>query len=437
MSKVLTFDLGTTYFKVCLFDEAAQLIAQHRVAVPVDRPTRDRSELPVAAFCRCLIDAVHDIGRQAGGLRDATRISFASQANSFTLLDRYSQPLLPFLLWTDERARGMAPPLQALASRPDFYPITGVAELDHFFLPAKVLWLHYNEPEIVSRTRRLCSISDYLVWQLTGNHLTEAGLAGLTGMADIHRLRWWPEALRKVDMPSEWLPEIVRAVSDAGRVRTELSQELGLPGDCRLTMGCLDQYASAIGAGNVEPGRVSETTGTVLATIRCAREFSPNAQSGVFQGPGSVSGVYYQMVFSSVSASLLEKYRNRLPDRPTFAELDDLAAQVPPGAEGLQLHPEASQQPTSEMFVGRNRSHHRGHEVRAIMEGVACELRSQVTKLCSDDWPTSVRAAGGAARSSLWLQIKSQVLGCPVEAVDCLETTSLGAARLAQLTSGT
>ena len=96
MSKVLTFDLGTTYFKVCLFDETAKLVAQSRVAVPVARPAPDRSELSVATFCRILTDAVHDVNRQINGLRDVSRISFATQANSFTLLNAHSDPLFPF-----------------------------------------------------------------------------------------------------------------------------------------------------------------------------------------------------------------------------------------------------------------------------------------------------------------------------------------------------
>jgi xylulokinase len=197
-------------------------------------------------------------------------------------------------------------------------------------------------------------------------------------------------------------------------------------------MGCLDQYAGAIGADNVLPGRVSETTGTVLATVRRANKFSANAPAGVYQGPASKPGDYYQMVFSSISAGLLERYRNQLPDRPTFAELDALAARVPAGAEGLLLHPLAANLPVSEMFVGRTPVHQRGHDVRAIMEGVALELRKQVTILCGPSWPASIPAAGGAARSKLWLQIKRDVLGCQVEAVHCPEPTSLGAAQLAR-----
>lgn len=431
MSQVLTFDLGTTYFKVCLFNQQQRMVAQRRISVPIERPSSELAELPVVVFEQCLSAAVRDLNRQVGGLHNVTKACFASQANSFTLLDVNSRPLIPFLLWIDQRARGTEVLLECFRNRPHFYATTGLAHFDYQFMLAKISWLRTHQPATVERTRRLCGMSDYLVWWLTGNHLTETGLMGLTGLVDVQREHYWHVAAQHFGMPLEWLPQIVRAGSDAGRLRPVIAKDWGLPNDCRVVMGCLDQYAGAIGADNTEPGRVSETTGTVLATIRLAREFWSSAHPGVFQGPGFAQGTFYQMIFSSLSAGVLEKYRNSLPDRPTFAELDELAAAVPFGAEGLELHPDATNLAAAEMFIHRTENHHRGHEVRAIMEAVAYELRRHVVGLCGCEWPSSLRAAGGAARSQLWLQIKSQILGLPVEGVNCSEPTSLGAARLA------
>jgi xylulokinase len=431
MVKVLTFDLGTTYFKVCLFDDDAKLVARSRVAVPVQRPTADRAELPVAAFCRVLAGAVQDVSRQVNNLRDVSRIGFSTQANSFTLLDERSEPLLPFLLWTDRRARDTVDPLIDLMAQPEFFSLTGVAELDHLFLTAKFHWLHRFQPQIVSRARRLCCIGDYLVWWLTGNHLTEAGAAGLTGLVDIHRLLYRADALRRIELPIEWLPEILRAGREAGPIRSERIEEWGLAEDCRLSMGCLDQYAGAIGAGNTQSGGVSETTGTVLATVHCTDSWSDAHRPGVFRGPSFAEGMYYEMVFSELSAGVLERYRNALPDRPSFAELDMMASAVPAGAEGLRLQQDAARRSAEDMFLNRTAKHHRGHEVRTILEAVACELNRQVKLLCGEYKPAVVRAAGGGANSKLWLKIKSDTLDCPVQAVDCPEPTSLGAAMLA------
>jgi xylulokinase len=431
MSKVLSFDLGTTYFKVCLFNDAAQLVCSRRIPAPVERPASDRAELPVAAFRDCLIEASLAVSRETGGLRDVKRICFASQANSFTLMDGRNEALLPFLLWTDERARGIESELDTLIGHPDLFSITGIPTLDHLFLPAKILWLHKFEPSLMSKARRLCCVSDYLVWWLTGNHLTEAGLFGLTGLIDIHRLAYWSESLRQLDLPIEWLPKIIRAGRDGGRLKGEIVHIMGLAEDCRLVIGCLDQYAGAIGAGNTERGGVSVTIGTVLATVHATGTPSVRLRPEVFQGPSFAEGMYYEMVFSELSAGILERYRNGLPDRPSFADLDQLAATVPAGAEGLRLRPDAALKKPSDMFINRTAIHHRGHEVRAILEAVAAELGRQVMLLCGEHRPQSVRAAGGGANSILWLQIMSDVVGCPVEPVACPEPTSLGAAKLA------
>ena len=432
MSKILVLDLGTTYFKVCLFDETGQLVGLQRVATPVEHPADGRAELPVSTFQQSLVRATSELALEAGGLHDVAAVSFASQTNSFVLLDQHGEPLTPILLWTDQRALGLDNPLQDLATSTEFHEKTGLPSVDHHFFPAKLRWLQQHEPRIIDETRRLALISDYLTWWMTGNQLTEAGAAGLTGLVDIHQLRWWPEACQRVDLPLDWLPTIVRAGTDVGLLRRDVAEAFGLPPDCRLIVGCLDQYAGAIGSGNLEPGSISETTGTVMATVRCSDHFEKNGPAEMYQGPSFKAGQYYQMVFSDFSASLLEKYRNALPDLPSFAELDKWAASVPSGAEGLSLHPDAPNRIGTDLFLNHREDHTVGHEVRAILEAVASELNRQVHLLCQQCQPKEVRSIGGAAHSKLWLKIKSDKLGCPVQAVDCAEPTSLGAAMLAR-----
>lgn len=436
MSHTLTFDLGTSYFKICVFDESLHLVATQSIATPIKSPEPGHRELPTDEFERCLDGTVQHLNQQLHGLKNVTRVCFASQANSFVLLDGDNSPLFPFIIWSDLRARGLAESLEEFSRQEGFYGDTGIARLDHHFMVAKLYWLQLQTDNLVDRAHRICTMGDYFVWWLTGRFLTEAGLAGLTGLIDIHRLTYRPGALELIGLSTEQLPPIVRAGSDAGPIRTAFVDAWGLAADCRLTMGCLDQYAGAIGAGITSAGGVCETTGTVLATVRCTQHFETQPAAGVFQGPAFKPGLYYQMVFSSVSAGILERYRNGLPDRPTFATLDRLAADVSRGANGLQVNRGAIESGVGEMFSGRTTEHGRGDEVRAILETVAWELKGQVTALCGDDWPPSIRSGGGAARSQLWLDIKREIVGCDFERVDSPEPTSLGAARLARLAHG-
>lgn len=431
MSYILTIDLGTTYFKVCLFDDAGQLAAVRRVVPPTVRSDNGLCELPVDGFERVLVGAVRELKTEiAGGLSDVRAVCFATQANSFLLLDNNDHPLTPIILWPDERACPAEPVIRSLSQLDGFYHTTGIPEMSGQFMPAKLRWLRKHEPDVWREASRLCLISDYLTLWMTGQHVTEAGTAGLTGLVDVHQLNWWADACEHVDMPAGFLPHIVRAGTDLGMLRGDAAALFGLPDDCRFIVGCLDQYAGAIGAGNVTPGGVSETTGTVLATIRCADRFNTDASSGIFQGPGHDKDVWYQMVFGDTSANLLEAYRNSLPGRPGYEALCDMAAEVRAGSDGLRVNP-GNLSGTNTMFAGLTENHTAGHRVRAILEAVAFALNEQVDMLGGRDRPGFIRSVGGAARSDLWLQIKADVLGLTFQATECAEPTSLGAAILA------
>ncbi len=434
MSTILTLDLGTTYFKAALFDTGTgRLMESSRLASPVTHPHDGWWELSVDGFLQTIDGLLAALRRsRANGLTDVAAISFATQTNSFTLLDSAGECLIPFILWPDTRAHEYASRVELLSFDATFYATTGVPALSCEFMPAKLLWLQENRADVWKRAHKLCLIGDYLTWWLTGRHATEAGAAGLTGLVDIHALQWQEETADVIDLPLQWLPDVVRSGTDVAAIRSDRAQEFGLPDSCRVVVGCLDQYAGAIGAGNTLAGGISETTGTVLATVRCANRFRDESSREVFQGPGFRAGLYYQMVFGSTSANLLEAYRNRLDPPCPFSELDAAAVEVPPGVEGLRIHADLSTAHLEGLFIGINETHSRGQATRAILEAVAFALAEQIDTLTGGKPPDEIRSVGGAARSALWLQIKADVLGCSVAAIECPEPTSLGAAILAQ-----
>jgi len=432
MATILTLDLGTTYFKVGLFNRQGSLCALHREASPITHPREGLWELDVRLFQESICSSIRHLAKLSpDGLKMVEAITFATQTNSFVLLDRDKSPVTPIILWPDDRAQDFDNRVRQLTQIPGFQATTGISQLGCEFMAAKLLWLQENDPATWSRANRLCLISDYLTWWLTGQHVTEAGVAGLTGAVDIHALRWWPEVCETLHLDGAMLPQVTQAGTDVGPILPAVADELGLPATCRFIIGCLDQYAGAIGAGNITPGGVSETTGTVLATVRCVDALRENASNDLFQGPGFGPGIYYQMVFGNTSANLLEWYRNQLPDRPDFELLGRFAADVPPGAEGLRVRPDANMTTVEEAFMGMQAKHTAGHATRAIMEAVAFALAEQVERLCGSQRPTLIRAGGGASRSNLWLQIKADVLNTPFVASVCPEPTSLGVAMLA------
>ena len=94
----------------------------------------------------------------------------------------------------------------------------------------------------------------------------------------------------RFELPESYLSDVVRAGTDLGPITAEAARRFGLPPACRCVVGCLDQYAGAIGVGNVEPGMISETTGTVLSTVECADRFARRPAPRCFRGPRSARG---------------------------------------------------------------------------------------------------------------------------------------------------
>jgi xylulokinase len=404
------------------------MAALAREPAPVQRMGA-RWEMDPAAFLNAVAILCSRLRQVAPRLFEALgAVSFATQTNSFLLLDGNDRPVSPILLWPDTRAAEFAETLRSRLDASQLVARTGVPAYDPQFAAAKLLWLQEHQPEAWSRARRFCLLSDYLTLMLSGRHATEAGAAGLLGLVDIHAPAWIHGACDAVGLPADWLPEVVRAGTDLGPARGPSARDCQLPPDCRVVAGCLDQYAGALGAGNVVPGGVSETTGTVLATVRYTQQFANG--SPLFQGPAWHEGGYYQMAFGSTSANLLEAYRKHLPDTPPFEALTQEAAAVPPGANGYRLCADPGNAAPDALVHGSGQPS-RGEAVRAILEGVADALAGQIDALCGSDRPDRVRSVGGAARSDLWLRIKATRLGIPVQATLCEEPTSLGAALLA------
>lgn len=427
---ILVFDLGTTNFKGSLFDINGELKALARIPTPFTNTRGVHSEVSVPAFDAAIQQLAEELRVSAPDDYAAIEaVTFSSQTNSFVLLGPSGEAMTPFIIWNDRRAAAINPPLDAFMALPDFYARSGVPGLSPEFMLAKLYWHQEETAEMWERVDRILLISDYLTWRFTGKYVTEAGVAGLTGLIDIHTLEWRADALALLALERDSLCDIVRAGTNLGTVTADARDTFHLNSECQFVVGCLDQFAGAIGAGNTKTGDVSETTGTVLATVRCIDEFAPVAGSPVFWGPSAIPGRYYQMIFGDVSANLLEAFRNALPEPVDFDVLGEEAANAASGR--LELPCDLDTPALLEYVRRWAIDEPRGEAVRAIFEGVAVALKDQLTQLCGSSRPEELHSVGGAARSKVWMAIKSDILGIPTRAVACPEPTSLGAALLA------
>ncbi len=436
MKFVLGIDLGTSYFKLGLFNKDGNLCGLGRVAVENDTGDGSLCELPTERFWKLLNNGLTDACRQADAqTNDIEAVGYSSQANSFLLLDRDDRPLTPLVLWPDSRTRTIHPDIQELWQRRDFLQTSGIGvPVGHQFSLNKLSWFRDNHSEIWAGVNRIMSISDYLTFSLTGKTVGDTGTACLLGLYDLPKKQWWIEALKTIGIQASQLSRPLLPGTIVGQISREGAKRLGLETETVFTVGGLDHHIAATGAGLGQIADLSESTGTVLACLNLNKQYQPADNRCI--GPGVNGEHYYQLAFNDDGAGVLEWYQKEYVPDLSIEQLIGAAEKVKPGCDGLIAHRSANRYDNLSGFENKTKHHTHGHFVRAMMESTAASLAELVEGLCAKEKPVRIVATGGGAKSDLWLRIKADILGVEFVTTNCPEPACKGAAMLASVASG-
>ncbi len=418
MSLLLGIDLGTSYFKVGLFDETGALQGLGRVAVNKTVPAPGRCELAVEEFWGALRRGLAEALTEAGATADQIgAISYSSQATTFLLLDAHDEPLTPLIVWTDTRGEPVEPVLVAWAETDAFRRRIGFGGLSGQSAATKWRWFQRHEAAVWARARRVMTISDYLTFALTGERVGDASTAAFLATYDLVEGAWWPEALQALAVEADRLSTPLRPGAACGRTTTRASALLGVRAGIPFAVGALDHHAAAIGSGLGRLADLSISTGTVLAALTLVD--APEPMAGCFHGRHVDGTRFWRLAFDPNGAGQLEDYQRRFAPQHTIEELLALAARAPVGV------------------AWRGRATDPGAATRAVLERVAAAHRELVRIVTAGGAATRrVVATGGGARSPLWLQIDADMLGVPVVTPACAERACLGAAVFAAVAAG-
>jgi xylulokinase len=440
----LTFDLGTTALKTALVTADGSLAGEVVCEYTPNQPASGFMEMDPRAYWQAAVDGTRQV--LAGSCiqpEEVKAIGFSSQGQTFVPLDKSGKNLHDAIVWLDNRAEAIAARWQAdWLSPEDFHHISGYPWIPVGLTVFKIAWLHENSPSMPPAWKYLW-LPDYLTYLMTGETVTDAVTARMGGLYNFRTQDWEPALLAAAHVTPDQLPTVLSPGSTAGRLNRKAASQLGLPIGIPVCTGANDQLVGGIGAGNVRPGMVTETTGTALAVVTTTTQ--PLDDLRLCVGSHAVSGLSYAMSFANTSAVLLKWLRElcgqNSQDYDTF--LKD-AALVPPGCDGLCVLPHfmGAIPPYGDpaargAFIGLTLSHGRAHLARAVMEACACLLAECLEPVQDQKIEIhQVRSSGGGARSDLWLQMKADMSGIPVERSNPIETASLGAAMLAAVAVG-
>ena len=310
----------------------------------------------------------------------------------------------------------------------------------------KIAWLRDEEPEVWANARWFLTCQSFLVARLTGEVVIDHATAGyFHPIYDLTANRWNLTDCEDV-VDEARLPRLAWSAEIAGTVTPAASTATGLPVGTPVIVGTADAPAEAVAAGVLEPGAVMAMYGSSGFAIRVGSEplTDPALWAAPYVFPGTTvlaAGIATSGTATRWVADLLGLVGE--DDTQTFGRLLALAAQAPPGSDGLLVLPHFSGERTPfhdplsrAAVVGLGLRHGRPHLARAVLEGVAHATAAALGAYAAAGAPvTRVAAIGGGTKNGILLRSVSAITGISQTPIDS-DGAALGDAALAALAVG-
>ncbi len=429
-------DVGTTGVKAIAVSRSGEVVGRAEIGYELQIPRPGWAEQDPADWWRASEQALASLENQLerlGGKKAIAGIGLSGQMHGLVCLDADLEVIRPAILWNDQRTAEECTEIEHLIGLGHLIELTGNRALPGFTAP-KLLWLRRHEPDSYARIRHVLLPKDYVRLRLTGELAIDAADASGTLLFDVARRAWSEEVLQALEIPVEWLPQVLESPEVSGHTKE------GVP----VAAGAGDQQAGALGVGVVRPGPLSVVLGTSGVVFAALDRYACEPQARVHVFCHAVPETWEAMGVMLSAAGSLRWLRDVLAPGSEYDQLTAEAAHWQPGVEGLAFLPYLQGERTPHAdpdargaFVGLSLVHDRGALVRALLEGVAYGLRDSLELLRElGVEPESARVSGGGARSRLWLEIVASVLGLPLELTAVEEGAAFGAALLGGVAAG-
>lgn len=449
MSVYVGCDLGTMGSKAAVIDERGNVLGEAYEEVALHRPRAgwvEQDPLDIEASAHRVIHAAVTASGRAADIR---AVAFSGQMSGIGTVGRAFEPATHYDSWLDTRCEPYINAMTPTADR--------VVELSGcpptYSHGPKILWWRAERPAEYARIEKFLPIASFVAGRAVGLDTPDAFMdrtyLHFTNLADTRAGSWSAELLDTFDVDAERLPRLVESTDVIGEITPAVSARTGLPVGTPVAAGAGDTAASALGAGLVRSGRAFDAAGTASVLAMYAAEFRPDLAAGTLMAARGVApGTYLNLAFINGGGLALRWFRDEvamLTDlSDAYPTLDELAATVTPGADGLLWFPHLQgkvlpPRPHARgSWIGLTSGHRRAHLYRSMLEGISFEYAEWVrlARSAGAGALDEARAVGGGARSRLWNQIKADVLGIDWVVMQNQECGVLGDAMIAAVAAG-
>ena len=444
---VAAVDQGTTSTRFLVFDRAGRIVAsaqrEHQQIYPQPGWVEQDPEEIWLRTREVIAAAMEQRGLRPG---DLAALGIANQRETTVLWNRRTgRPLANALVWQDTRVADYIPEFSCEGGPDRFRARTGLP-LATYFSALKIRWLldHLAGARQQAEAGEVLfgNMDAFLLWHLTGLHITDSTNASRTQLMNLQTLDWDPELLTAFAIPRQILPQI-RSSSEVYGTAT-LDAIAGVP-----VAGILgDQQAALVGQTCFQAGEAKNTYGTGCFMLMNTGEKAVLSNFGLLTTVaykfGAKPACYALEGSVAITGALVQWLRDNLGLIEKSSEIEALARTVSDNG-GVYFVPAFSglyapywKDDARGVIAGLTRFVNKGHIARAVLEATAFQVREVVDAMAKDSGITLdvLRVDGGMVINDLLMQFQADILAKPVVRPMVKETTALGAAYAAGLAVG-
>ena len=342
---LLAIDAGTGSCRAVAFDLAGKQVAVaqsewYHAALP-DYPGSSVFDTVSnwESITRCVRDV---IGRLDGGAASILAVSTTSMREGMVLYDAAGQEL-----WAcpnvDSRAVDESPELIARGMAERIYRTAG--DWIAITAPPRLLWIDRHQPEVRERTAHLNMLSDWILYRLCGEYVTDPSVGSSSALFDLQTRRWSDDLIEAIGWPRNIFPEVVEPGTTIGAVHADAASATGLRAGTPVVVGGADTQLGLVGIGRAEPGAITVIGGTFWQqTVGVATPvIDPNMRlrtlchalphQWMVEGIGFLPGL--TMRWFRDAFCQWEKAQAQQSGEDAYVLMEQEAAQAPPGANGV------------------------------------------------------------------------------------------------------
>ncbi|HEX3700085.1 MAG TPA: glycerol kinase GlpK [Phenylobacterium sp.] len=449
---IAAIDQGTTSSRCIVFDPAGAICAvdqkEHRQIFPRPGWVEHDAEQIWTNVQSVVAGALAKLKITAN---DLAAVGITNQRETTVLWDKATgKPVANAIVWQDTRTDRLVRDLGGAAQggqgggQDRFRDLCGLP-LATYFAGPKIRWMLDNVDGVRARAQAgevlFGTMDSWLIWNLTGRHVTDVTNASRTMLMNLSTLDWDEDLLSAIGVPRAMLPEIRPSSEVYGEGSGALA---GVP----VASALGDQQAALFGQTCFSPGEGKNTYGTGSFLLVNTGTMPVHSKNGLLTTVGYKIGdqpaVYALEGSIAVTGSLVQWVRDNLGLISSASEIEALARTVDDNG-GCYFVPAFSglfapywRSDARGIIAGLTGYINKGHIARAVLEATAWQTREVVDAMSADSGValTTLKVDGGMTANELLMQFQADVLGAPVVRPVVPETTCLGAAYAAGLAVG-